>query len=113
MPTMQGTFSLVAAASTPNLLVGQVYETIPYNALVEVGLVQSATGLIAGIACDQDIVLQDVGQTNIPIKATPSVYPDEYLPGFVCLGGSKLYISLRNPTGGTLTGFYNVRITAV
>jgi hypothetical protein len=41
------------------------------------------------------------------------VYPDDFMPGFVCVGGSKLYIAVRNPTGGTLTGFYSVRITAV
>jgi hypothetical protein len=110
---MQGTLSIATLASNPNLLTGQIYETVPYNALIEIGVVQSATGLIMSISCDQDIVLQDVGQTNIPIKATPPVYPDDFLPGFVCLAQSKLYIAVRNPTGGTLTGFYAVRITAV
>jgi hypothetical protein len=110
---MQGTLSLLTLTADPNLLTGQIYETVPYNALIEIGVVQSATGLIMSISCDQDIVLQDVGQTNIPIKATPPVYPDDFLPGFVCLAGSKLYIAVRNPTAGTLTGFYSVRITAV
>jgi len=111
MAEMRGTISLATLVSTANLLTGQVYEFIPYDALVEIGVVQSATGLIMSISCDQDVVVQDVGQTNIPIKATPPVYPDEYMPGFACMAGSRLYIAVRNPTGGTLTGFYSVRIT--
>jgi hypothetical protein len=113
MPEMRGTLSLLTATSTPNLFTGQVYETIPYDALIELGIVQSATGLIMQVACDTDIVVQDVGQTNIPIKTTPPVYPDDFMPGFLCMGGSKLYLAVRNPTGGTLTGFYSARITAI
>lgn len=111
MAEMRGTISLATLASTPNLLSGQVYEFMPYDALVEIGVCQSATGLIMGIACDTDVVVQDVGQTNIPIKSTPPVYPDEYMPGFACAGGSRVFLSVRNPTAGTLTGFYSVRIT--
>jgi len=113
MPNMQGNRSLATLTSVANLLTGQVFETIPYNALVEIAVVQSATGLIVGINCDSDVVLQDVGETNILIKTTFPVYPDDFMPGFVCLAGSKLYISVRNPTAGTLTLFYAVRITAV
>jgi hypothetical protein len=90
-----------------------VYETIPYDAFIEVGFTQSAAGLIASVACDTDIVLQDVGETNIAIKATPPVYPDEFMPGFYCTGGSKIYLAVRNPSGGTLTMFYEVRVSQV
>ncbi len=110
---MRGTFSLLTLTSNANILSGQVYEWIPYDAQIEVGLVQSATGLIASINCDSDVVLQDVGQTNIPIKATPPVYPDEFMPPFACVAGSHLFIALRNPTAGTLSGFYEVRINPV
>jgi hypothetical protein len=111
MPSMQGTFSLLTLTSTPNVFAGQVYEYIPYNALVEIGVVQSATGCIMSIACDTDIVVQDVGQVNIPIKSTPPVYPDDFQPGFACAGGSRLFLAIRNPTAGTLTGFYSARIS--
>jgi hypothetical protein len=113
MPGAQGNRSLATLTSVANLLTGQVYETIPYDAFIEVGLTQSATGMIMSIACDSDIVVQDVGETNIPIKSTPPAYPDEFMPGFYCTAGSKLYLAVRNPTGGTLTLFYNVRITQV
>lgn len=111
MPEMRGTLSLATVTSNPNLLTGQIYEFMPYDALVEVGIVQSATGLIMSISCDTDVVVQDVGQTNIPIKATPPVYPDDFMPGFACMAGSRLFLAVRNPTAGTLTGFYSVRIT--
>jgi len=111
MPEMRGTLSLLTLVSTPNVLTGQVYEFIPYDALIEIGIVQSATGLIMSISCDTDVVVQDIGQTNIPIKATPPVYPDDFMPGFACMGGSRIFLAVRNPTAGTLTGFYSVRIT--
>jgi hypothetical protein len=107
----QGTFSLLTLTSVANIFAGQVYEWMRQASWVEIGLVQSATGLIASVACDSDIVMQDVGQTNIPIKATPPVYPDEYLAGFACMPGSRILVSIRNPTAGTLTGFYAMRIT--
>jgi hypothetical protein len=107
----QGNRSLATLTSVANLLTGQVYEWIRQPSWVEVGITQSATGLIASVACDSDIVLQDVGETNIPIKSTPPVYPDEYLAGFACMPGSRLLLAVRNPTAGTLTLFYAVRIT--
>jgi hypothetical protein len=48
---------------------------------------------------------------NIPIKSTPPIYPDDFMPGFACAAGSRLFLAIRNPTGGTLTGFYAARIS--
>jgi len=111
MPEMRGTISLATLLSNANIFSGQVYEYIPYNALIELAVVQSATGLIMSVACDTDIVVQDIGQTNIAIKATPPVYPDDFMPGFACMAGSRLFLAIRNPTAGTLTGFYSCRIS--
>ena len=113
MPGARGNRSLLTLTSVANLLTGQVYETIPYDAFIEVGLTQSATGMIMSVACDSDIILQDVGETNILIKATSPLYPDDFMPGFYCTAGSKLYLAVRNPTAGTLTLFYDVRISQV
>lgn len=107
----QGNRSLATLTSVANLLTGQIYEWVRQASWVEIGLTQSATGMIASVSCDSDVVLQDVGETNIPIKSTPPVYPDEYLSGFACMPGSRLLIAVRNPTAGTLTLFYTVRIT--
>ena len=113
MPGARGTRSLLTLTSIANLLTGQVYETIPEDSFIEVGLIGTVTGLIASVACDSDIVLQDVGETNLTVKATPPLYPDDFLPGFACMAGSKLYIAVRNPTAGTIAVFYDVRITAL
>ena len=107
----RGNRSLLTLTSVANLLTGQIYEWIRQPSWIEVGLTQSATGLIASVACDSDVVLQDVGETNIIIKATPPVYPDEFLTGFACMPGSRVIVAVRNPTAGTLTMFYVVRIT--
>ena len=50
MPSSQGNRSLATLTSVANLLTGQIYETVPYNALIEIGITQSATGLIASVA---------------------------------------------------------------
>jgi hypothetical protein len=113
MPGSRGTRSFLTLTSVANVLVGQVYETVPFNALVEIGLIQTVTGMIASVACDSDIVLQDTGETNMTVRATPPLYPDDFLPGFVCIAGSKLFVACRNPTAGTIVLFYDVRLTAL
>jgi hypothetical protein len=113
MAAAYGQRALLTLTSVANLLTGQVYENIPEDSLIEIGLTQSATGLIAGIACDSDIVLQDIGESNILVKTTAPIYPDDFNFNFVCVGGSRLFIAIRNPTAGTLTVFYGVRINPV
>jgi len=103
----------------PNLLTGQIFETIPYDAFVEIALLQAtaaaapATGLIAQVACDSDIVLQDVNEVNLTIKATAPVYPDDYLINLTCVMGSRLFLQVRNNSIGDIVCFYAVRITPV
>ncbi len=109
----RGNRSLTTLTAVANLLTGQVYERIPVDSAIEIGFTQSATGLIFSIACDSDIVLQDVGETNATIKATPPIYPDDFMPAFACAAGSRLFLAVRNPTAGTLTLFYEVRITPI
>jgi hypothetical protein len=99
-----------------NLLTGQVFENIPYDAELEIALVSAtaaaapATGLIAQVSCDSDIVLQDVNEPNLLIKATAPVYPDDFLITLVCVAGSRLFLQVRNNSVGDIVCFYQVRI---
>lgn len=112
-----GRRSIAAGGFVPNLLTGTIFETIPNDAQVEVALISAtaaadpATGLIAQVACDADMVLQDVNEPNLLVKATAPVYPDDFQLTLVCVGGSKLYLQVRNNSIGAIVCFYAVKIT--
>jgi hypothetical protein len=115
---VSGRRSIAAAVFIPNLLTGQIFENIPYNAQVDIGLTQAAVdgtpalGLIVQVACDGDIVLQDVNEQNVQIKATAPIWPDDYTIQLACLAGSRLFLQARNNSAATThILFYAVRIS--
>jgi hypothetical protein len=114
---VSGRRSLTASQFVANLLTGQIFENIPYDAQVEIALISAtaaadpATGLIAQISCDGDIVLQDVNEPNLLVKTTAPVYPDDYAIQLACVAGSRLFMQLRNNSIGTIVAFYAVRIS--
>jgi hypothetical protein len=115
---VSGRRSLTAAQFTANLLTGQIFENIPYDAQVDIALNQAAVdgtpalGLIAQVACDGDIVLQDVNEQNVQIKATAPIWPDDYTIQLACVAGSRLFIQVRNNSAATThICFYAVRIS--
>lgn len=112
MPNFAGQRTLGAASVSVFPLAGTVYEFIPNDSQVEVGLSVTVTGPIASIGCDQEIVLQDVGEANIIVKATAPVYPDDFFYSFSCLAGSRLVLGFRNP-GAASVLFYAGKITEV
>ena len=97
----------VAAIS---LLQGTIYEFIPVDSLVEIGLITDTTGLIASIFCDNEVALQDNGETNVTVRATGPIYPDDFWYSFSCIAGSRLVISVRGVVGVV---FWGGRITPV
>jgi len=111
MSVFQGQRAILTVTSVANLLSGQVYEFIGEDSLVEIGMSQNVTGLIASVSCDNNIAMQDVGESNIVVKATAPIYPDDMFISFECVAGSRLIIAVRNPTGGTITVMYAGRIT--
>ena len=117
---VSGRRSIAAAVFVPNLLTGQIFENIPYDAQVDIALNQAAVdgtpalGLIAQVACDGDIVLQDVNEQNIQIKATAPIWPDDYTIQLACVAGSRLFIQVRNNSVATThICFYAIRISPI
>jgi len=110
MPIIQKSVSVGATTTISNQLSGEFFEFLPYNALVEVGLNQSATGLLIDFVSGTDVVAKDY----VPlIKATSPIYPDEFTLQDVAGAGERLVLSIRNTTGGALTLLYTVRISPV
>lgn len=110
MPLIQKSLSAAASTSYPNVLSGEFFEFLPYNALIEVGLNQSATGLLIDFISGTDVVCKDY----VPlIKATSPIYPDEFTLQDIATAGERLVLSVRNTTAGALTLLYTVRISPV
>jgi hypothetical protein len=54
MPVIQGSVSVPANSVNDNVLQGSQFEFLPYNALLEFGLLGSAAGLLADVYSGQD-----------------------------------------------------------
>jgi hypothetical protein len=105
-----GSVSIAANAVNENVLTGSQFEILDMNALVEFGLVQSATGLVLDVFSGRDIVAESYSPV---IKATAPVYPDDYPLNDVAALSDRLKIRARNTTGGALTLFFSVKFTPV
>jgi len=108
--TTSGSVLVAANGAVTNVVSGSIFEFIPDDAEVEIGLNQSASGVIGRVACDSEIALEDTGTTNLLVKSTLPIYPDDYLLNFLCVGGSRLTINLRNTTATAITVLWAVRI---
>ncbi len=108
MPVIQNTVSVAANATNENIIAGSQFEYLPFNALVEFGLVGSAAGLVADIYSGADIVAESYALSTA--NRFP-VYPDDFPLNDVAAGGDRLKVRVRNTTAGALTCFYSVRIT--
>lgn len=111
MPLIQGSVSVAASSVNDNVLTGSQFEYLPYNALVEFGLVgdANAADLRVDVFSGQDILteqMQPNAQNRIPI------YPDDYLLQDVAAAGERLKVRVRNTSAaGARTINFGVRIT--
>jgi len=91
----------VAAGATVDLFQNSIYRYLPWNASVNIGITQSATGCVATVLSGSDTLLQE---SPLPINATeyPKV-PDEMYLQDVAGAGELMTANIRNTTGGALT----------
>lgn len=100
MPLVRKEQAIAANAVLDNILTGSIYEFMPWNAAVNIGLNCAATGLVATINSGSDTVLEEA-PINI-IDAFPKI-PDDMFAQDVAAAGERLVIKVRNTTGGALT----------
>jgi hypothetical protein len=110
MPVIQNSVSVAANATNDNIIQGSQFEFLPYNAMLEFGLVGSAAGLVADVYSGQDTVAESFALSTA--NRFP-LYPDDYPLNDVAAGGERIKVRIRNTTGGALTCFYSVKITPV
>jgi len=108
MPTIQNSVSIAANATNENVVAGSQFEYLPYNALVEFGLIGAAAGLVADVYSGSDIVAEAYALN--PANRFP-IYPDDYPLNDVAAAGDRLKVRIRNTTGGAVVANYSVRIT--
>jgi len=100
MPTVRVASTNLAANSTNYPLSGSQYEYLPFNARVEFAVIANAAGVDVTVYSGSD-VLQQSGPATV--KATPPVYPDDFLLDDVAMAGERLSVVLRETAGVATT----------
>lgn len=108
MPTIQKETSVAANATVDNLISGSSFEFLRGNSVVSIGMVGSATGLVATIQSGSDVVLEEA---PLLVKTTMPTIPDDMYYNDVGVAGDRLVLRIRNTTGGALTCRAIVQIT--
>ncbi len=108
MPVITDRRSVAANASVANVLSGSQYEFLPFDGVVEFGLVASAVGMNATVTSGTDILQQD---QEISAANRLPIYPDDFVLTDVAAAGERLVVGLRNTTGAAITTFVVVKIT--
>lgn len=111
MPIIQDTVSVGANATNNNLLSGSVFEYLPFNAMVEIGVViptgSTPGDIVAEILSGSDVLAQEWKPSN---NGTIDTDRDLYLEDFA-LAGDRLVLKCRNTTAGAIDVTYLVRLT--
>jgi len=105
VPTIRVTTTNLAANATAFPLSGSQYEYLPFNARVEFAVIASAAGIDVTVYSGSD-VLQQSGPATV--KATPPVYPDDFLLDDVAMAGERLNVVLRETAGAATTDIETV-----
>lgn len=113
MPTVTKVVALTANGTIDSVLAGSIYERLPWPALIEVGIVADAAGVLASIASGSDILVES-GPVEIgsAINKFP-VYPDNFHYIDEASFNDLLKISLRDTSGAARTVPVVVRFTPV
>ncbi len=110
MPQITDRRSIAANTSVQNVLTGSQFEFLPFDAVVEFGMVASAVGLNASVTSGTDILQQD--QEVSSANRFP-VYPDDFTLNDVAAAGERLVVGYRNTTAGAITIITAVKVTPV
>jgi hypothetical protein len=108
---MQGQTSLTTGASNDNILSGQPFEFLPFDALVSFGITQ-ATGnvgdLIVDVFSGADLLVSSFKPPVGAIDLSAHLYLEDE-----AMAGDRLVIKVRNTSGGTLALNWLVRIESL
>jgi hypothetical protein len=111
MALIKNSVSIASGATNNNVLAGSAFEFVKEASQVAIGLLGSATGLLAGVSSGSDILMEDGSLVDVVRVANQGpIFPDDYILTDVAMPMDRLRISVRNPTGGAITLFYGVKV---
>jgi hypothetical protein len=110
VPIIRKEVSVAANSTVDNLVTGSIYEFMPFNAALSIGMTGSATGLVGTVNTGSDTLLEE---SPLNIKATFPLIPDEMDLQDRTLAGERLVVRVRNTTAGALTVRLLVQISPV
>lgn len=111
MPTIVVRTAL-GASSTARPLQGSQYEYLPFDALVEFGIMTDATGVLATVQSGTD-VLQEEAPVQLGTINNQPRYPDDFILQDVAGAGERINVVLRDTSGAARTVLTSVRITPI
>jgi len=100
MPIIKREISVPANSQVDNVVSGSIYEFLPWNASINLGMTGSATGLVATVNTGSDTVQEE---SPVDILTTFPRIPDDMTVQDVARGGERFVVKVRNTTGGALT----------
>jgi hypothetical protein len=111
MPMIQGSTSTAAGQITANVLAGSVYEYLPFNAFIEIGVCDAAAGeQRVTILSGSDTLLEE---SPVSTQNRFPLYPDDFVFTDYAAAGERLVIKTRNTGAGANTLRWTVRLTPV
>lgn len=110
MPMIYREVSVPANTTVDNIITGSIYEYLPWNAAVGVGVNGSAAGLRLTVNSGSDTVVEEA-----PVNALnrQPVIPDDMWIQDRAMGGERLVVKVRNSTAGALTAFVLVQLEPI
>lgn len=111
MPVLSRTDSIAANAFNSNVWTGTQFEFAPYNCLLELGVMGSATGLQFTFATGADTLAIDQAVTVVRAANQYPIYPDDFTVNDVVAAGERIVEAIRNTTAGALSHFSTIRLT--
>lgn len=111
MGLIKNSVVIAAGATNNNVLSGSAFEFVKEASQINIGLLASATGLLCGVSSGSDILLEDGSLVDIVrVPNQGPIFPDDFILSDIAMPMDRLRISVRNPTGGSITLFYGVRV---
>lgn len=101
----------MAASGNAFPLVGDQYEYLPFNALVEFANLADAAAVVFGTIYSGSDLLMQSSQLNLLAVASPILWPDHYLLNDIARAGERLGIEYREGAAGTPIVRTSVRVT--